>query len=1219
MGSIGSVNDETKTSETNPSTDSEHAETQPFEFDSQFPDSPFSGDGDNELNFLQDTVPVDDNNVPIEDEFDSQFPDSPFCGDRDDNEDDELKFLQNTVPIDDNNVPIEDEFETQCLNLGLETQMLNFGDETQVLDDLDFCENMETQLLDEFDVDIALDSEGEGTDGTEVLDDCDEISDDNVVISNHGRSFGQEEKESSEQFNTSTDEQRGSGIHVPTSTPDVKVVLEREPGSVRRFTSVRAASMRASGLAARNVALWQKKCDSCSIQTGSQFSHQCTVDSSGLNPKVMENISQAEDQGNADKCSINSRHGIDSRVGCATARKLFTEDCFAENQGISGNNENADAREDLLEVPDCDGPSAGLSYIDSQEPGELSQANALSFVERFVNDNLMELGGEVDLVKSMGQNSKLVSCAKGPQSLAKKTIRRSTASDVRNFEWDDCMEDDGGGDIYCKMKEEFYGNRSHSWKSSTHTQKPKGRKLAESCNEDQPKSADKMTVHSDSKLLLCKSKNNDKTVREGQMNFRKNLSNEFDEQFNSDSSRGRLEATGAKIGAAEELNDVGFDTQMAAEAIEALFYGEMATDPEANQVVQSISKGSAKGSFRGKTVKKISSTSRKGASCSDAAQFTRKSKRTKSSEESSVLMEKHSKSVGKDCDKELFLPKMKKAKLRAGSIRKQHPEEVHTITPIAHRTRQSSVTNMQMAKTPVSDCRKGRKRIKEAGFLQESRPGSKVSNAKGRLSIFHSDQSGGNGNVELSIDVHLQLITRSIGYNVPSHPRQRRSFKKMPVDHGESDKMEEHSRKSVPSDVNGRPIFVPKRSRGSNRNACIPSSTRRTTQSSVNTCPLLYIVDENSEGKSSHQNSGKQCSDNDEINCNLTEKNGRMLSKRKIGPEAAKTVKHTGGNPDAISLPNAENLAVNVASEESPKEKSRSPGSLCTTPANRSTPINTASPVCMGEEYYKQSCKKNLLKSSLIKELRSLSPFEPEPISPLKEMRKRRNLADVRVLFSNHLDEDILKHQKKILARLSISEASSISDATHFITDEFVRTRNMLEAIAFGKPVVTHLWLESIGQVNIHIDEEAYVLRDIKKEKELGFCMPVSLARARKRPLLQGRRVLITPKTKPGKATVSRLVTAVHGQAVERIGRSAMKDEKFPDDLLVLSCEEDYEICVPFLEKGAVVYSSELLLNGIVTQKLDYERHQLFEDHVRRTRSTIWLKKDNKFVPVTQA
>lgn len=37
---------------------------------------------------------------------------------------------------------------------------------------------------------------------------------------------------------------------------------------------------------------------------------------------------------------------------------------------------------------------------------------------------------------------------------------------------------------------------------------------------------------------------------------------------------------------------------------------------------------------------------------------------------------------------------------------------------------------------------------------------------------------------------------------------------------------------------------------------------------------------------------------------------------------------------------------------------------------------------------------------------------------------------------------------------------------------------------------------------------------------------------------------------------------------MERLGRSALKDDKLPDDLLILSCEEDYEICEPFLEKG---------------------------------------------------
>lgn len=61
----------------------------------------------------------------------------------------------------------------------------------------------------------------------------------------------------------------------------------------------------------------------------------------------------------------------------------------------------------------------------------------------------------------------------------------------------------------------------------------------------------------------------------------------------------------------------------------------------------------------------------------------------------------------------------------------------------------------------------------------------------------------------------------------------------------------------------------------------------------------------------------------------------------------------------------------------------------------------------------------------------------------------------------------------------------------------------MLESIALGKPVVTHLWLESCGQANCLIDEKNYILRDTKKEKEVGFSMPDSLAHANRHPLLK--------------------------------------------------------------------------------------------------------------------
>lgn len=68
--------------------------------------------------------------------------------------------------------------ETQALNFGDETQALNLGGETQALCYFDGAENMETQVWDVFDNEVANDSDNEGSDGTEVLGEGNCISDD---------------------------------------------------------------------------------------------------------------------------------------------------------------------------------------------------------------------------------------------------------------------------------------------------------------------------------------------------------------------------------------------------------------------------------------------------------------------------------------------------------------------------------------------------------------------------------------------------------------------------------------------------------------------------------------------------------------------------------------------------------------------------------------------------------------------------------------------------------------------------------------------------------------------------------------------------------------------------------------------------------------------------------------------------------------------------------
>lgn len=89
--------------------------------------------------------------------------------------DDALKFVQSPGLFDDT-VPHED-VETQVVNLGGETQVLNFGGETQAVEDLNCAEDVCTQLFDDCDTEVVVDTDDEETERTEVLGDTEEWSD----------------------------------------------------------------------------------------------------------------------------------------------------------------------------------------------------------------------------------------------------------------------------------------------------------------------------------------------------------------------------------------------------------------------------------------------------------------------------------------------------------------------------------------------------------------------------------------------------------------------------------------------------------------------------------------------------------------------------------------------------------------------------------------------------------------------------------------------------------------------------------------------------------------------------------------------------------------------------------------------------------------------------------------------------------------------------------
>ncbi|CAH2053114.1 unnamed protein product [Thlaspi arvense] len=1026
----------------------------------------------------QETQPIDSLPSPPSDSGEDKDPWLGNCCD---------EFLQDTVPFEDdawiNDVYADtqvidngcdnDEFllcrETQAVSLGFDTQEEPLVEGEQLLGSSD---GLATQVVDHSDDEVVADS---GDDVTVFLEDISELSDcddshrrgGNLLSSEDNREHANENVKSTAAIGTQTNEHGTSG-------------------KVARFASVRSAAFRASALEAR-VATQNLLDSDCSTLVNCQSSGQVSTRNSLLETNVGEVGIQ--------KCSP-SMYVEKKNEGNKTARKLFLEDDSPEEN--------------------C----PGLSYIDSQEPGEASQANALKLVDKLISESCLEFAVEADADcgRRTEEKSKSVPTVKGPQELAKKASYKARAVGKGIFDWDDSREDEGGGDICRRRKEEFFGFASKERKSSTLPREQKRELIHES--DGTGVAVDKKRAHSDSRLLQHSLTRSQKNIQATKKNLGKELDAVFEDRSN-------------KICDMQDLIALGYDKQVAAEAVDALSSGDRSkVDAEASCL----------------TGKKLSPGEERGFS--DGGVITRQSKGTKRIQ-----------AMGKD---ELLKRRMKKA-----------------------------------SPSPAKACGKNIKRSSKVNQLEKEGPCSRK-RRKVQTTSRETKKNLFDDLDEISKESNTRMFDRR--EEVEAGPDTQMAAEAINALHsGDAREIDPE-----PKCLAGKKSL---REGGISSRGVVTRKSKRLNG--------IHAVDSDVElskprTKKARSVLAKACEKNDkldtpdEVTVSSTEKGREELSNKHCTSKLLK--QSSRGEATLLTTPKRRRSAR--ISHDQDNETGRSSDPAVDTPVNsKMVPSKSVSPICMGDEYYRLSCKGSRT-SKTTRDFRRLASTLVEPIPETKSTRKRRDLGSVRVLFSQHLDEDVTKHQKKILARFDISEASSMMEATHFIADNFMRTRNMLEAIAAGKPVVTTQWLESIDQVNIYVDEDLFILRDSKKEREFGFNMGVSLARARQYPLLQGKKVFITPNTKPGLNTITTLVKAVHGMPVERLGRSTLSEDKVPENLLVLSCEEDRDMIIPFLERGTEVYSSELLLNGIVTQKLEYERYRIFTDHVRRTRSTTWIRDD---------
>ncbi|XP_020529795.1 uncharacterized protein LOC18445180 isoform X3 [Amborella trichopoda] len=886
----------------------------------------------------------------------------------------------------------------------------------------------------------------------------------------------------------STDDEVASGNSISYGSPCRQPASMPKSGSSQRsFASVRAASLRASGLsAAQSMGLKRP-----AYGTGS------------LN---QEGLNALGDQ-------------TRGKAGNPRVRKLFVEDELAENgNSIRKFNSLGDEETNSSLLPGhC---TAGLSYLNSQEPGELSQAEALGVVDKLVSVNGVGLSQPVEPGKTGDMKAALNSSVKGAQTLAKLADLRNPTEKIAIFDWDDNREDGRGGIFSSKRKEAFFQNGKTVDKALTEPHKnkralskgPKG--LGERLREKEEERFSYVHqgvlnfAHSDSRVVLSGSSSGH-YMRCAKIS--RNLFKDL-EEHPSQVPLGQEPASPVRF--SQGTYDVGFDTQMAAEAIEALGCVPPVT-PTNQKALTNPTKGLRKSNSRSKSKAgskakgKIGSDSRRvsvrkrGCSSIDSDYNLRKSKQMKTLDDKS----READHIGFSRCRKKPIAKAVEPKLtgeREANQQKFEQEE---------RTAKLSELGIRERRKPQLE----KKEKRSFDTLSNEKPAG-TNLLKETLSSYPKTRAGKRNSSERNLNSLLSVagcVKNLEAVNQSSSARRKRSTNAAKTT---------HSQTCVPNKDSIEEIFL-------------NPGTRKTRSASKSSAPLITVskdVPTKAREATTHLSPAERDS-MDGISCLPSEIDGidgvsdvpikssvrirssRNPSSRLLSPNPTSMTRQQ--TPEHSFYKNAANHSAALANKDqlhnilsaTTEKKTELAGSVCSTPLKGTDAV---SPICMGDGAHR-SFTRDPGKSTLRRELIRLDAAEPEVSPTLKSAgRRKRYMSSVRVLFSHHLDDDIVKQQKK------------------------------------------------------------------------------------------GKRVMVTPSVKPNRDLVAYLIKALNGQVVERLGKSAIKDDKILKDILVISCEEDYIFSAPLLEKGARAYTSELILNGIVIQKLEYERHHLFEDHVKRLRSS---------------
>lgn len=229
----------------------------------------------------------------------------------------------------------------------------------------------------------------------------------------------------------------------------------------------------------------------------------------------------------------------------------------------------------------ADSHSPGLDFLDSQEPGESTQANALGFVDQFLMDKDLDLSPVGHRESSWRMKSPPFSGAKGRQSLAQRIKTISPTKKMRVFDWDgdQCDASDPQNspvttaDFTCfKRREDHVTDDDPVVKKGSLD----------------PCESRKVSTHPTQSLMQNSSGKHQKMEQTTGLSEGIMLISQMDAQLQDKASKEQSEPE------EEDFIDIGINTQIAAEAMSSLLYApfnkEETCDSEMRDQVSHLSR-----------------------------------------------------------------------------------------------------------------------------------------------------------------------------------------------------------------------------------------------------------------------------------------------------------------------------------------------------------------------------------------------------------------------------------------------------------------------------------------------------------------------------------------------------------------------------------------------------------------------------------------------------